>query len=68
MKALLLAAALVYQIPLEKLDGKIEQLTVEDELRDGSEVVRCKEVDTRTIVCEMRDPDGNKFWVYIPAQ
>lgn len=37
-------------------------------MRDGSVVVRCKEVDTRTVVCEMRDPDGNKFWVYIPAQ
>lgn len=73
MKILLLLAALVYQIPLTTLDGKTEQITVEDDLQDGTRFLRCQEVgDRQTKVvtglrCRMKGGDGAEFWVYIPA-
>lgn len=69
MKVLLLLAAFTYQIPLETLDGKTEQITVEDELQDGTKFIRCKEVgDNAHLICEVQDAKGKKFWVYIPPQ
>lgn len=73
MKALLLAAALTYQIPLETLDGKTEQLTVEDAQDDGSRFLFCVEVgdDNKRVIglfCQVEERDGTKYWVTVPAQ
>lgn len=73
MKTLLLAAALIYQIPLETLDGKTDQLTVEDAQEDGSRFLFCAEVgdDKKRVIgllCQVEERDGTKFWVTVPAQ
>ncbi len=76
MNALLLAAALIYQIPLTTLDGKDEQLTVEDDGQDGLRFLFCAEMGDAPsakanvigLLCKVKDRDGTEYWLTVPAQ
>lgn len=75
MNALLLAAALIYQIPLTTLDGKTEQLTVEDDGQDGLRFLFCAEMGDAPgpkanvigLLCKV-ERDGAEYWLTVPAR
>lgn len=72
MTTLLLAAVLTYQIPLTTLDGKQEELTVEDASPEqGQRFLFCHELgeDGKVygLACKVSTRGGVEFWVQIPA-
>lgn len=55
-----------YEIPLLRMDGSIEKLTVEDSKpEDGIKIVFCKELPTM-LAC-LVDENGKQEWMAVPV-